>query len=106
MPITALVVNEFAEKEHSGHIYRAGETYPAEGFEATEERVSFLAKVHPKYKKIYLANVQQGEANDGELLTGAFPKHTGGGWYELSNGEKVQGKDEAIEAEQALKSGD
>ncbi len=24
-----------------------------------------------------------------------FPKHTGGGWYELSNGEKVQGKDEA-----------
>jgi len=28
-----------------------------------------------------------------------FPKHVGGGWYELSNGERVQGKDEAIEAE-------
>ena len=28
-----------------------------------------------------------------------FPKHTGGGWYELSNGEKVQGKDEAEKAE-------
>lgn len=28
-----------------------------------------------------------------------FPKHTGGGWYELSNGEKVQGKDEAKEAQ-------
>lgn len=25
-------------------------------------------------------------------------KHVGGGWYELPNGEKVQGKDEAIEA--------
>lgn len=28
-----------------------------------------------------------------------FPKHTGGGWYELSNGDKVQGKDEAEKAE-------
>jgi hypothetical protein len=28
-----------------------------------------------------------------------YPKHVGGGWYELSNGERVQGKEEAIEAE-------
>ena len=28
-----------------------------------------------------------------------FPKHVGGGWYELSNGERVQGKDEAIKEE-------
>ena len=28
-----------------------------------------------------------------------FPKHTGGGWYELSNGDKVQGKQEAKEAQ-------
>ena len=34
--------------------------------------------------------------------TDEFPKHTGGGWYELSNGEKVQGKTEALEAEAAL----
>ena len=31
-----------------------------------------------------------------------FPKHTGGGWYELSNGDKLQGKDNALEAEAAL----
>src|SRR5690625_309815 len=31
-----------------------------------------------------------------------FPKHTGGGYYELSNGEKVQGKDSAIEAEKSI----
>lgn len=24
-----------------------------------------------------------------------YPKHIGGGWYELSSGEKVQGKEEA-----------
>ncbi|WP_130807652.1 hypothetical protein [Senegalia massiliensis] len=31
-----------------------------------------------------------------------FPKHTGGGWYELSNGEKIQGKEEALKAENEL----
>ena len=28
-----------------------------------------------------------------------YPKHIGGGWYELSNGEKVQGKEEAEKLE-------
>ena len=32
-----------------------------------------------------------------------YPKHIGGGYYELSNGEKVKGKDEALKAEEALK---
>ncbi|MBR9698642.1 hypothetical protein [Bacillus cereus] len=35
--------------------------------------------------------------------TSKFPKHAGGGWYELSNGDKIQGKDEAVEAEQSLR---
>lgn len=26
----------------------------------------------------------------------AAPRHTGGGWYELPNGEKVQGKEAAL----------
>lgn len=34
---------------------------------------------------------------------GEFPKHTGGAWYKLSNGEKIQGKEEAIQAETELK---
>lgn len=31
-----------------------------------------------------------------------FPKPTGGGWFELSNGERVQGRDAADEAQAAL----
>ena len=31
-----------------------------------------------------------------------YPNHTGGGWYELSNGERVQGKKEAQKEEKAL----
>lgn len=35
-----------------------------------------------------------------------YPIHKGGGWYELSNGEKVHGKEEALKAQKALKAGD
>lgn len=31
-----------------------------------------------------------------------FPQHVGGGYYQLSNGEKVKGKENAMEAEKAL----
>jgi len=31
-----------------------------------------------------------------------YPHHKGGGYYELSNGETIQGKDEAIDAEKEL----
>lgn len=92
----AKVVNQFKELQHEGHIYEQGDIYPADGYEADPERVEFLAQVHPEYKRVFL-KVEPSTA---------FPKHTGGGWYELSNGEKVQGKDEAIEAENALKSGE
>jgi len=44
--------------------------------------------------------------DDNQVADSEFPKHTGGGYYELSNGEKIQGKDAAIEAEKALKSGE
>src|SRR5690606_23292894 len=40
--------------------------------------------------------------DDNQVADSEFPKHTGGGYYELSNGEKVKGKDAAIEAEKAL----
>lgn len=36
-----------------------------------------------------------------------FPKHTGGGHYELSNGDTIKGKDKATAAEEELqKSGE
>ena len=35
--------------------------------------------------------------------TTEYPNHIGGGVYELSDGNKVRGKDEALNAEEALK---
>lgn len=37
-----------------------------------------------------------------EDAAGVWPRHTGGGWYELSDGSKVKGKADAALAEKAL----
>ncbi|EJW14160.1 hypothetical protein M5X00_29440 [Paenibacillus alvei] len=103
MGLQAKVVNQFREKDHDDHIYEAGDVYPAEGYKTNLERIEFLANVHPQYKKIFLADIHEIE-EDGSKGEEDFPKHAGGGTYELSNGEKVKGKKEAIEAEKALKS--
>lgn len=83
-----------------------------EEFEVTEERFEEINS--SKYGKLVEAVVEVEEADnvevtennpDGEVVEGEseFPKHTGGGYYELSNGEKVKGKEEALQAEANLK---
>ncbi len=64
--------------------YSEGDTYESND----SERIAFL--------------VEEGFLQENQK-TSKFPKHVGGGWYELSNGDKVQGKDEAVEAEQSLR---
>ncbi|MGP4061504.1 hypothetical protein [Halobacillus sp. H74] len=44
-----------------------------------------------------------GEGESDGQTESEFPIHTGGPWYELSNGEKIQGKEEAVQAEEDLK---
>ncbi|MCY9770494.1 hypothetical protein M5X06_27310, partial [Paenibacillus alvei] len=88
MVLQAKVVNRFKAEEHDGHVYQPGDIYPAEGFEANAERVAFLSKVHPKYGVMFLTvsqEIEEDASGGGE----EFPKHVGGGMYELSNGEKV-----------------
>lgn len=106
--VSAEVVNKFEAEEHNRHVYQPGDTYPAKGYTIDEERVYFLTRVHPKYKKIYLANVVDDSSNEIKKVDDGedYPRHTGGGYYELSNGSKVKGKDEAIKVENALKHGD
>src|SRR5690625_7837542 len=89
------VFKDFKDLEDKGHIYRAGDSYPREGSSPTDERIESLASENNKRKE---ALIQVIEAEEQERL----PKHTGGGYYEQSNGEKVQGKAKATAAEQAL----
>lgn len=68
-------------------------------FEVTEDRFKEINST--KYGEL----VEEIKEEDTEVneVDPEYPKHTGGGYYELSNGEKVQGKEKAIEAENELK---
>ncbi|MEK3997905.1 hypothetical protein MHI59_03050 [Bacillus sp. FSL K6-2822] len=77
------VLNAFIDKETKVG-YSKGDMYESND----SERIAFL--IEKRFLK-------------GNKEISTFPKHTGGGWYELSNGEKVQGKEEAMSAEQSLK---
>lgn len=70
---------------------------PTNQVEAAAFNVEEFEQVENTEEKQEVDEKEQEESADNE-----FPKHTGGGYYELSNGEKVQGKDAAIEAEKEL----
>ncbi len=68
------VIREF--KDTDGEIYKVGSFYSKP---LSRSRYLVLTTKNNKYKKAFIKEI-------------SFPRHVGGGWYELSNGEKVQGK--------------
>lgn len=101
-------LNTFKEVDHDGTVYEAGDPYPKEGFKAEKKRVAFLQDLHPEYGVRFLTSEddgEQGEENNDDSDLDKDLKHVGGGWYLLPNGEKVQGKDEAVEALAGLNKG-
>lgn len=86
-----IVVTNFRDAERKSELYKSGQPYEVEGLD--EERVSFLTNP---------IEALNGEPAIKLVNEESFPKHTGGGWYELSNGERLRGKEEAIQAENEL----
>lgn len=70
--------------------YKKGE--PVTMPESAAKRTGKEYKVISRAKT---AVVEQSDKRD-------YPIHTHAGWYELSNGEKVRGKEEAIKAQKEL----
>lgn len=61
------VIKQFREINHKNHVYNVGELYPAEGFEANEERVALLSNPHPQLNgAVFLTDVKESEQNSGE----------------------------------------
>lgn len=86
-----IVVKNFRDLERKGKLYKSGQPYEVEGLD--EERITFLSNP---------IEALDGEPAIKKVNDESFPKHTGGGWYELSNGERLRGKEEAIQAENEL----
>lgn len=78
------VIRRFKDKD--GTIYEEGSHY---GKPLHESRKKVLTTKQNKYNAIFLQEIN-------------YPKSTGGSWYELSNGDKVQGKQKAEKAEADL----
>ena len=79
------VLKPFKDKQDNKREYQLNDWYPRFNLEVDNNRVEELFELG------YIGK-QDEEAEQ-------YPKHVGGGWYELSSGERVQGKEEAIEAE-------
>jgi hypothetical protein len=60
----AKVIRQFREQSHDDHIYNEGDTYPAEGFKADPERVSFLSERHPNYGVAFLSVKEEKEVTE------------------------------------------
>lgn len=75
----ATVIRAFIDKE-TKKPYNAGSVYESDNIERIKEL----------QEKGYLLNKEYNIQ---------YPLHLGGGWYELSNGEKIKGKKEAIQAQ-------
>ena len=94
------VLKNFRDKE-------TGRLYIADNFYSSDDngRIAFLADEGYIEAKVVSEENNKDSALNAEFNQGV--KHTGGGWYQLPNGEKIQGKDEALIAfEELQKSGE
>lgn len=82
------VLKKFRDKE-TKEVYD-----PQKEIELTEERAN---EIVANLGDDFISVIEEPETIE------EFPKHLGGGNYELSNGDKVKTKEAAIAAEQALK---
>ncbi|TKC15683.1 hypothetical protein [Robertmurraya kyonggiensis] len=98
------VVKSFFDLKDNKRLCEVGEAYPREGLEVDEARFTELSTLSNPRREIFIEKIESEEEPgiDGEGGE-EFPKPTGGGWFLLSNGEKVQGEDKALAAEEALK---
>ncbi|TYS87576.1 hypothetical protein [Rossellomorea aquimaris] len=104
------VIRVFRDIEDNHRVYRKGDPFPAKG-KVSKERVAQLLSSENRVGKPLIeqlgvetevADLEPENSNESSEDS-EFPKHTGGPWYVLSNGEKIQGKEEALAAEAELK---
>jgi len=79
------ILKSFSDKENKCIQHEGKE------IEMADERAEQIMSAHPELIEVL------------EDSRPEFPKHIGGGMYQLSNNEKIKGKDAALKAEEELK---
>ncbi|MFE3978703.1 MULTISPECIES: hypothetical protein [unclassified Priestia] len=87
------VLKAFKDKDTGRH-------YGIGGFFSSEdaERVAYLGDLGFVSKEVKEIKPEPVEVKQKETADKPPFKHVGGGWYELANGERVKGKQKALEA--------
>ena len=95
------VIQAFVDLQDGNRVYRVGDDYVSNDEARIKDLLSEESKGrHESLKGVSL--IEPVETDKDETYGPEFPKHVGGGQYELSDGSKVKGKDAAVEVESAL----
>jgi hypothetical protein len=62
--MTYKVVNDFIDTQDNNKHYKVGETYPQGDHKPTKKRIAELSKTHPKYKRIFIEEVEEEQKNE------------------------------------------
>ncbi|ELK47186.1 hypothetical protein [Halobacillus sp. BAB-2008] len=102
------VIQSFTDA-HTRQVYKEGDNYPRRG-QVSKERVEELSSDQNKLGKPLIEpfNVvtEEEEQETPQQVDREYPRHAGGAFFELSNGKKVKGKEEAMKAESELDGSD
>lgn len=109
-PLLFVVVKSFTDLQDGKRPYKPGSFYPRKGLEPDDERLAELATSDNDHGEPFIMRVveyvkpevPEKVEDEKPAAVETFPKHTGGGHYELSDGSKAKGKEAAEKAEQAL----
>jgi hypothetical protein len=98
------VIKSFHDSQDNMHTYKVGKPFPREGFEPTDKRFEELSSENNKVGEALILKVSESSSFDEETVE--YPQHVGGGYYKLSNGEKLRGKENAHKAQKKIEVGD
>ncbi|KMM38602.1 hypothetical protein [Guptibacillus hwajinpoensis] len=63
------VMNGFKDIDDHGTIYKPGEKYPKGDYKPSQKRIAELSKEHPKYKRVFIEEVEEKSNESIERLT-------------------------------------
>jgi hypothetical protein len=57
------VINDFIDKDNKDTLYQVGEEYPKGNYKPTKKRIEELSQEHPTYKRVFIEEVKEDDAN-------------------------------------------
>ena len=86
----------------NGRLYNVEDEFPATQRKVSEDRINELKGTNNKVGYPVIEGHVPELVEESPVGHADYPWHLGGGYYELSDGSKVRGKDEAEDAEKKL----